>query len=138
MADESIEERRAKALEWKAKRDAEAKAAAEQAEIEELELEQRFSDGAARRGRDFEIVNLSDLGEGFVVVKLGEAVHHTSFVAGKQDEASVNRYVLPNVVHPTREQFKAIFNRRPQVLIRSANALATLYGVRKEADAGKF
>lgn len=112
-----------------------AREAAAARELEVLELEERLDTEFGLRGVFYEIVETL---EGAIAVKLGEAVLHTRFQASKIQDADVHEYVFPNVVHPAKEKYLEIVARRPGVALRCANALATLYGAKANADAGKF
>jgi hypothetical protein len=116
-------------------KDVAAREAAAARELEVLELETRLEKELGPRGAYFEIVETL---EGPIAVKLGEAVLHTRFQASKIQDADVHEYVFPSVVHPTKEKYLEIVGRRPGVALRCANALATLYGAKANADAGKF
>ncbi len=122
----------------RAAKDAREKSKAEAAqarELESLELEEKYDKELGPRGAFFEIV---DTIEGPIVLKLGEAVLHTRFSESKVTAADIHEYVYPCVVHPTKEKYLEIVGRRPALALRCANALATLYGAKANADAGKF
>lgn len=106
-------------------------------EAEVLQLEDRFETDLGPRGSAFEIVDSGELGEGCIVVKLGEEVLWKRFSASKMNPEDVEQFVKPLVVHPSREKYDEIVGRRGALAIRCAHALATLYGVKLEANAGK-
>lgn len=117
-----------------AKEAARAEAAAER-ELEVLELEEDLEKKHGPRGSYFEIVETA---EGPIAVKLGEGVLHTRFAESKVTPTDIHDYVFPCVVHPSREKYLEIVGRRPAVALRCANALASLYGAKASADAGKY
>ncbi|MDQ2782607.1 MAG: hypothetical protein M3Y26_08770 [Actinomycetota bacterium] len=117
----------------------EARAKAREArELEGLELELRFSDELGPRGAAFEMVDSGDLGEGFLVVKLGSEVLLKRFVASKTTTPEdISQFVRPCLVHPAPELFDEIVSRRPALASRAAHALMNLFGLKKEDEAGK-
>lgn len=114
------------------------------AELEELELEDRFCESHGRRGSNFEILDFTEQNEGFVVLTRGEAVLHKKFKAAvEKAEASVpdqalKDYVLPCVVHPSHDKFLELASRLPIAWNRCANAEYTLHGARRKVESGKF
>ncbi len=118
----------------------EAKAEADDAlELQFLELEEKFEkDLSGPRGSKFEILDLRDLCEGFVVVRLGESVLYKRFKNSKMTDDDARELVLPCVVYPTVDEFKALLLRRDAVLGRVANAAGTLHGLNLKAETGKF
>lgn len=117
--------------------DAAREIARKAAEIEETELEVRFHDELGPRGSQFEIVNSGDLGEGCLVVRLGEDVLWKRFQSSKMTPEDAAALVRPCIVYPTLPKYDEITARRSFLATRCANALATLYGVKLEANAGK-
>ena len=107
-------------------------------EMEELELEVRFDAELGSRGSQFEIINTGELGEGCIVVKLGEEVLWKRFQNSKMNAEDIAALVRPCVVYPTLSKYDEITSRRSFLANRCANALATLYGVKIEANAGKL
>lgn len=108
------------------------------AEVEALELEERFTEKLGGDiGKAFTIVDVSDLGEGFVVLKLGADVEWNTFKSSKMNVVDLDTFLAPNVVHPTLDAFRQLAKRRAFVPERCATALATLYGCKVAADAGK-
>ena len=130
-----VKERLAKAREAKAAKEKAAAEAAEMLELETLELETSLEKEHGPRGFGFEIVETP---EGPIAVKLGDSVLHKRFSESKIDEASMHDYVYPCVVHPAKDKYLEIVGRRPGIVLRCANALASLFGAKANADAGKF
>jgi hypothetical protein len=122
----------------KERREAERRAEAERLELELLELEEKSEAEGLARGRDFEIIDCREHGEGIVAVKRGLAVVHKKFVNSKQTDTDLDHYVTPNLIAPDAKKYREIVERRPFIAIRCANALATLYGMKKGEDAGKY
>jgi hypothetical protein len=131
----STQEKLAAARAAKETRQNAAKEAAAAKELALLELEERLEKEHGARGAFFEMF---DTVEGPVAVKLGEAVLHTRFQASKMEPSDLHDYVHPCVVHPSKEKYVEIVDRRPAIAQRAALALATLYGVKANEDAGKF
>lgn len=130
-----IKAKLAAAREAKAKRDEEALAKAEAAELALLELEERLTDELGPRGEEFEIVETPD---GLVAIKLGDSLLHKRFSNSKCTDEDVFAYVDPCVVHPSTEAFRAMAGKRPAIVVRCASALASLFGAKDAADAKKF
>lgn len=105
--------------------------------VEEMELEVRFDGELGSRGTMFELVDSGDLDEGFIVVKLGPEVLWKRFTSSKTTNEDVHELVRPCVVHPSPAKYDEIVARRPALGVRAANALATLFGVKSETNAGK-
>lgn len=121
-----------------ARRAEEAQRAKELAEIERYELLTRFEvELAGKEGIDFAIVDVTDVGAGFVVLKLGPNALWKAFSASRMGEMDQDAFVLPCIVHPERDKYRRIVSERAFVGDRCANALAGLYGVRAKEEAGK-
>jgi hypothetical protein len=125
--------------ERKAEREKARKVDNENAEIERLTLEEKFeTELGGPVGRAFDIVDASGLGEGYVVLKLGEAALLNAFMSAKENDAvTTEAFVLPNVVHPTRDEYRKLVMRRPVIAARCAGALVELYGLKAKDDQGK-
>lgn len=102
-----------------------------------IELELQYEKELGSRGAHFEMIDLTHMDEGFVVVKLGDGVVHNRFVESKQNEADLADFVRPNVVYPAKSEYDAIAHRRPGVAHQCAHALLSLYGLKANADAKK-
>jgi len=115
-------------------------------EIEELELEARFEAELGPKGIAWNILDLTNLGEGFVVVRPGETKAHKRFtgaISRVKDGQSIPdetfvAYVLPALAHPMEKEFLAIANRRHEVWPRTANAIGDLQGFVQRDNAGKY
>ena len=138
VAKPSARERLQVARAAQAKREARATEEAESAELEKFDLIERFEKELhGRLGRAFEVVDLTALGEGFVVVKLGDQVHWRTFESSKMNAMDTDVFVVPCVVHPSIDEYRKVIVRRPFVATRCATALAGLYGVKSKDDLGK-
>lgn len=135
MAHEDVKAKLAAARKAREDREKAEAEKAEARELEVLELEERLEKELGPRGVDFEIVETI---EGPIAVKRGEAILHQRFQSSKVDEASIDAYVRPCVVHPAKEKYLEIVGRRPGVAVRCASALATLFGVKADRDTGKY
>lgn len=124
-------------LEAKARRESARAEKLEAIEVLVLELEEKFSEELGDRGVHFEIVDLSDLLEEPIVLKLGEPVSWKKFTASKMGEGDVFDFVSPSVVYPKPDKFTAIVGARPHIGIRCAEALSLLFGVKNKEQAGK-
>ena len=127
---EEIRAKLAAARAAQAARDDAAAAEADAAELELFELVEKFEKELGREGRAFAVVDATDLGEGHIVLRLGEGVLWKTYAASKMNVVDTDAFVLPCVVHPTKEVYREIVMRRGFIADRCANALATLYGVK--------
>lgn len=126
-----LEDLRAK----RAKRESEREAEAQARELQELELEDKYSTDLGPRGKAFEMVVTE---HGIVVVKLGDAATYKRYMASDKDAAeSIHQFVAPNVVFPSREEYGRLTVERPFVGVKCAGALLSLYGVKEDARAKK-
>ena len=107
-------------------------------ELERLELEAKLEKELGPLGERFEIVDASDVGEGFIAVRLGEELLWKRFSSSPMAQADAHDFVTPCVVHPETDRFLAIVGRRPALLDRCASACASLYGLKLKAARGKF
>lgn len=106
-------------------------------EIERLELIAKFEKELGPEGQAFAIYDATHAGEGFFVVKHGEAVLYTSFMESKITPTDRYDFVAPCVVHPTRAEFDAAQSRRPGINIELSNRLVGLYGIKIKTEEGK-
>jgi hypothetical protein len=143
----SSTESRSRRTELEANRAARAKADEEhnqKSELEELELEEHFEEKLGRRGAEYEIVDFTAQHGGFVVVQRGEAVLHKKFMSDVEKSAvgvpekAFRDYVVPCVVHPSKEAFLELAEKMPRAWRRCANAVMALQGERKKVEEGKF
>ncbi len=100
-----------------------------------LELDDQFSQGGQRRGRDFEIVEDWDVP---IVVKRAAGVVYTKWKAEPSSVQSDNEFLEASIVHPTVAEFHAMAKDFPILRIRTMSAAIALYGAKIRDDAGKF
>lgn len=135
-------EKLAKLREAKAKVDEQRRAEQEARETALLELELRLEGELGPRGKEWEIVEDDGHGEGPIAVQLGASVLQKRFeseLAGGKLKTSEDfaSFVLPCIVFPDKEAVDKIFDKRPFLITRCANALAQLYGVARSDFEGK-
>lgn len=122
----------------KARRVAAAEVEREANELAKIELELRFEDQLkGPPGRAFAIVDASDVGEGHIVVKLGEPVLFNTFKASKMNVMDQDAFVVGCLAHPSPDAYRMATARRPMIADRCCNVLAKLYGFKADEDAGK-
>lgn len=122
-----------------AKRAAERQEAADLAELERLELLEKYEAELGPVGQKFDVLDLTEYGEGHIVVKLGTPAY---FAKAKEDlakaktpseeEVATHHFVEPHVVHPALADFRRIVGERPVVLVKLGHMLHGLYGERAE------
>jgi hypothetical protein len=134
---ESREAKRARLREAQAKREQALEDKKLDADIERLELVEKYERDLGPEGQAFAIYDASHVGEGFFVVKHGEAVLYTTFMESKLTPADRYDFVAPCIVHPTREKFDAAQARRPGINVELSNRLVSLYGIKLKTDEGK-
>lgn len=122
----------------KAKREEARALEAERLAFERLELEDRLETELGPIGQAYQLVDVTALGEGLIAVRLGEEVLWVRFKGSKMTDSDAFQFVEPCLMHPTKEVFRAIAARRPEVVGRVSNALASLYGLKVAHDEGKF
>jgi len=102
----SLEDRLAKVREAKAKKADAAAKLAEALEVEDFELEERFEQSTGgKRGERFEILYFGSDG-GFVVVERGPGILFQNLSKSKVQLEDVSTFVLPQIAHPEKEEFK--------------------------------
>lgn len=115
-------------------------------ELEKLELIDKYETDLGARGREFEIVDLRDYGEGLIVVKRPSAVAYKQFGIAVDKAINTNRpvteadydaFVSSCLVHPDLSAYRAIAARRNGVPGECAFLAKRMHVLRKEVDAGK-
>lgn len=132
MSDEEI-------LQWQRVQDEKRAEARRQAKVERARLAFKYSrELGGAEGSAFFIHDTGDLGEGMVVVKLGDALRWQSFLdVEKPTDADRHDLLEACVVHPTREQFQTLVAKRKALYLELANRLGALYGLKIRSDEGK-
>jgi hypothetical protein len=111
-----------------------------------LRLIKRFEAELGPRGREFVIVGLLNVGEGFVVLKRPTAVAHKKFMSAWEkakdkgrpmEEADVKDYVKPCVAHPSKDDYIRIANERAAVPMMCAGKMIEMVTADEEEDQGK-
>lgn len=112
------------------------------ARLEFLTLKSKYERELGPIGQEFQIVDASELGEGFIVLRRGEEVlwkRYSKLLAKESETAADTRdFVLPCIEHPAKEKYDEIVARRAFIADRCANALSSLYGVKHRKEEGKF
>lgn len=111
------------------------------AKLDEHALERRvlvdkFEDALGPEGEQFEVLDVKH--HGWIVVKHGDSVVHKRFSSSEKEEADFEAYVIPNLAHPTADEFRVIIEHLPGILSRCAVAIHSLYGEKLKTDEGKF
>lgn len=145
ISEETQAERLARLREEKAKRDRAWSDKQAEAEIRGLELEAKYSAELGRAGVDFAIVDATEHGEGFIVVKLGEDLLFRKYLdvvasteSGLADPAELHNFVSPSLVYPDQATYASIVRRRGFLANRAADALAALHGIRQKKGGRGF
>jgi hypothetical protein len=113
-------------------------AARKASRIEGLKLEAKFEEERGAIGAEFQIVDASELGEGFIVLRRCEEVLWKRYMGSKQTPGDQHDLVMPCVLHPSKERYLEIIARRAYIEDRCANAIGSLQGVRVRHEEGKF
>lgn len=120
------------------KRDAEARDARELAELELFDLRDRFErETGGKVNQAFVIVDATELGEGYVVIKLGPNVLWKTFQASKMNIVDMDQFVVPCLLHPSAEKYRDIVHRRELIADTCTRALANLYGFKAKVTEEK-
>lgn len=107
------------------------------AHLEKLKLIDEHSRKLGKIGHAFAVVDLSEVGDGFIVVKLGTEGDYNAFQSSNFDAVARQKFVEPAVVHPEPAKLREILSRRPAVLFHVANALSGLHGADAKIVSGK-
>ncbi len=112
-------------------------------ELQELELDSRFSREIGKRGVDWAMVSEARIGV-IVIVKLGSDLSFRKYIDavnnadGGVDPTELFNFVSPSVVYPSQEEYAEIARTRGFIANRCADALGHLHGMREKKQAGKF
>lgn len=108
------------------------------ARLTRSEIAERFEkELSGREGREFAIVDVTEYGEGFVVVKLGSSAYFKAYMASNKSEMDADVFMSPCVVHPAIDRVRAMVSKRLWIGTRITNALVVLNGIENEAQKGK-
>lgn len=130
-----VKEKRARLLAAKAAREAEAAAKVEAIELAVLELEDRLAtEVGGARGVDWDIVGH---GEILIGIRRGPSLAFKGFQGSKQTEADIIGLVKTCAVSPDPSEVGSILEEYPALAVRTALAIAGLFGAKLREDAGK-
>ena len=122
------------------------KSARDKADLERLRLTKRFRKEIGALGCEFVVVDLSNLGETCIFLKKPAASSHKKYMAAVEkakdksqpiDNADTTQYVVPYVLHPSREEFIRISAERHDVPLQCAAKMMGMLQGDREANAGK-
>lgn len=119
MGSEAAVDRKAELLAKRAEREKADAARVADYELQVLELEEKFSADGSRRGQQFEILELDDIAEPPIVLRVnfpGVRAVQKAFTSSKQEDADADALAVACLVHPSPEDFRAIIGRRPLVM----------------------
>lgn len=145
MADKTPEERlaeiraqRAALADEKSRRDAE-RSVQDLIEAEELALknEQAIACAESEHGPVGKLIEVVKTGMGVVIVKRSNPMFYRRFQRSTQTEADIDKFVRPCIVYPDSTRFDVINDCEPHTIIKCANAIAELAGVRSGEVSGK-
>lgn len=125
---ESEADETARLLANRAKREAAIKAAAEKRDLDELRLEEKYSEKLGARGIDFEIINTA---KGLFVVRKPDYLTAKRFNAipvDKMSDEDVWAYVTPSIVEPASDIARATMQEHGGIAHRCAAAMHSMYG----------
>lgn len=125
-----MEDRKAELLKRRAEREKAEEQRLEGYELEVLELEDKFS-SEGRRGQTFEILELDDIGEPPVVLRVnipGIRAMQKAYASSKGDDADQDALVVRCLAHPEPAEFRAIVARRPLVMDYALATISRLLG----------
>lgn len=134
---ESLEARRARLLEQKEQREAVRRARLAAREVERLELAERYEAELGPEGSEFAVFDSGHVDDPLVVVKRPALVQWSKFEQSKQTPIDRYDFVAPSIVHPTKDEWNALREKRPGVELGASNLMAHMMGLKTEADAGK-
>ncbi len=125
-----VDDRRARLLAAKQRRDAAAEEARLDAEIERLELVERFEkELAGGEGKQFAVYDATECGEGFFVVKLGPSILWKTYWDSQMTDVDRCDLVSACIVHPEKETYLAARGRRMGIDAELTKLLGKLNGL---------
>ncbi len=134
----SVQDRLAARRVEQERRDAAAQEAADRAELARFDLRDKFEkETGGTVNKDFVIIDASELGEGHIVLKLGPSVLWKTFQASKMGLTDMDSFVVPCLLHPTKDEYREIVTRRQLIADTCTTALAGLYGFKAKVDKEK-
>lgn len=134
----TADEKRARLLEARQRREAADEQRRLDAELERLDLVERFEkELGGPEGQQFAIYDATGLGEGFFVVKLGPSVLWKTYWDSKMSDVDKCDLVSQCIVHPSKEDYLAARGRRMAIDTVLVTYLGRLNGLNYEIQEKK-
>lgn len=141
MSEPTIDERLAEARLAKAEREKKLEEVAKARELLVLDLEAKYDAELGQAGVHFEVLEFKQIDK-VVAVKRAAPIVVKRFddsakkKTGQTVEDAMD-YVLPNLLHPTKEEFKGWCSVHASLMWEAAGALRRMEGLRASEVAGK-
>lgn len=137
-AELTVEEKRAFVAAAKQRRDAREEQRKLDAKYEHDKLSERFeSELGGPEGQQFAILDMTSVGEGMFVVKLGPSILWKTYWDSKMTDVDKCDLVAACIVHPSKEQYLAARGRRQGIDAVLTNMLGKLNGLKLDYEEGK-
>ncbi len=134
----TLDEKRARVAAAKRAKDAAEEARKLDAEIERLDLAERFEkELGGPEGQQFAILDKTKCGEGLFVVKLAPSIVWKTYWDSKMTDVDRCDLVSQCIVHPAKETYLAARGRRMGIDAELTKALGILNGLQLDIDEGK-
>lgn len=141
MSEPTIEERLAEARQAKAERDKKLEDVAQRRELLVLDLEAKYDAELGPAGVHFEVLEFKQIDKVVAVKRAAPIVVKRFDDAAKkklgQTVEDAWEYVKPNLLHPSKEEFKAWSEVHASIVWEAAGALRRMEGLRASEVAGK-
>lgn len=132
------EQKRARVLEARKQRDEREEQRKLDAEFERSELAARFEkECGGSEGQQFAILDSTDIGEGFFVVKLAPSIIWKTYWDSKMTEVDRCDLVSACIAHPAKDVYLAARGRRQGIDAELTKLLAALNGLKVDKETGK-
>lgn len=140
--EKELEQERKALADIEARREARLRAARAQKELDETRRARKEAEKLEElegiHGELDKGLRRVDTDEGMIVVKRPNHLHYKRFVdKGKTTTEELSKLVRPCVVYPDKAEFDRILEEAPAALVRCADAVCWLAGMRKEESEGK-
>lgn len=140
--EQELEAERAALAAVEERRQARLRASRAQRELEEVRRArteaEKLEELEATHGELDKMIKRVDTGQRMVVVKRPNHLHYKRFVdKGKTTSEELLKLVRPCVLYPDKAEFDRILEEEPAALVRCADAVCFLAGMRKEESEGK-
>ncbi len=134
----TLDEKRARVLAAKRAKDANEEERKLNAEIERLDLEERFEkELGGPAGQQFAVLDMTKRGEGLFVVKLAPSIVWKTYWDSKMTEVDRCDLVSACIVHPAKDAYLAARGRRQGIDAELTKLLGALNGLQIDIDEGK-